>query len=107
MNITHYYFDFSNSLALKNKLQNDAFQYLKTLKNTVINASDLEQAKEEILKQLQQINQNNRRCRAQDFSWWQRDNYISLSGFYEVSFIIKPGELKHMSRIAYQSLSNN
>ncbi|WP_396153684.1 hypothetical protein [Flavobacterium sp.] len=112
MNISHFFFQLSYSTALKNKLQQEAYQYLKSLNQNVIHADDIQQAQKIILEELEKINQKYPRCKALNVSFNDRsqremDNKIYLSGFPEVTFHIIPGELKHMSCLPYKSLSNN
>jgi hypothetical protein len=112
MNITHYFFLLSYSTALKNNLQLEAYHYLKSLNQTVIQAEDIQQAQEIILEELEKINKKHTRCKPlkvyfSDRTQREFENKIYLSGFPEVSFHIIPGELKHMSRLPYKSLSNN
>lgn len=109
MNITHYYFDTDHASGIKNNLEHQVQAYLNSLNKSVVLAEDIEDAKKIILDELQKINLANPRCKPFDFHFYFHSgtkNY-QLRGFYKVSFLLKAAEHKHMSRIAYHSLSNN
>jgi len=109
MNITHYYFDKGFCTSLKNNLQKEAKTYLESLDKSVICAEDLEEAKKVILDSLEQINKNHPRCKPLKPYWdnHEKNHTFYLAGFYEVTFHLRAGELKHLSRLPYRSLSNN
>ena len=93
-----------HSTSLKNTLQKEAQQYLKTLDRNVIFAEDLEEAKAIILEELKAINEKNKRCKPQNFGWWERDNTVQLCGFYEVAFSLRAGEHKHITALKSRTI---
>lgn len=111
MNITHYFFKFGYSTSLKNNLQKEAYDFLKSLDLTVIHAEEVKAAQEIIIDQINKINAKHPRCKALNISFWDRTSglqpQISMSGFHEVNFHIYPAELKHLTALPYRSLSNN
>jgi hypothetical protein len=109
MNITHYYFDLGFCTNVKNNLQKEAKSYLETLNRSVIHSDDLEEAKKVIIESLEAINKKHFRCKPQNFKWDERpdQNTFYLSGFYECTFHLRGGVLKHMTCLPYKSISNN
>jgi len=106
-NITHYYLDFGYSTATKNKLQNEAHDYIKSLKGKLFVVGDFENVKKQIINTIELLNVQNPRCKPLKVHFWddRLSGALMLSGFHSVQFHIRPAELSHLSSLTYQPIN--
>ena len=104
-NITHYYLDFGYSTATKNKLQNEAHAYLKSLNGKLIVASDLIGSIGKIIDTINSINEKNPRCKPLliSISLQLHNKCFTMRGFEAVCFNIRPAELTHITSLTVES----
>ena len=110
MNITHYLVDFGYSTALKNNLQKEAYEYLKSLDGKLIESSHLADFIKSILVEVDHLNAKYHRCKPLHvkLSALCSDKDLILWGFPEVSFKLKAAELCNVSQFQrVVSPSNN
>jgi hypothetical protein len=110
MNITHYLVDFGYSTALKNNLQKEAFEYLKSFHGKLIERTQVPELMKVIISEIIHLNAKHSRCKPLQvlLQPGHPKTDIVLFGFPEVSFKLKAAELCHVSQFQrVVSPSNN